>query len=174
MMKNTEWGAVAYLQHSKYGSGTNVRLNNNSNHITGYSSTQEPACGNLGYDEIDACKTEAIEFCGPSNGSSETCNIYQSTVPGEDKQYTVNYFNSLAINSSTTGNITGIYDMSGGSWEYMMNVMVDSQNTPIIGYSGNEHSNFNGKCKNGDVVSSGLELPQNKYYDLYIYSTSNQ
>jgi len=30
MMKNTEWGAVAYLQHSKYGSATNVRSNNNS------------------------------------------------------------------------------------------------------------------------------------------------
>ncbi len=27
MMKNTEWGAVAYLQHSKYGSHTSVRIN---------------------------------------------------------------------------------------------------------------------------------------------------
>ena len=25
MMKNTEWGSVAYLQHSRYGSGSSVR-----------------------------------------------------------------------------------------------------------------------------------------------------
>ena len=29
MMKNTEWGAVAYLSHSNYGIGTEVRINNN-------------------------------------------------------------------------------------------------------------------------------------------------
>ena len=30
MMKNTEWGVVAYLQHSAYGSSTSIRINNNS------------------------------------------------------------------------------------------------------------------------------------------------
>ena len=36
MMKNTEWGAVAYLSHSKYGINTEVRINNNSSYLTGY------------------------------------------------------------------------------------------------------------------------------------------
>ena len=31
MIKNSEWGSVSYLQHSKYGSQTSVRFNNNSN-----------------------------------------------------------------------------------------------------------------------------------------------
>ena len=40
MMKNMEWGAVAYLSHSKYGTCTNgtcieVGINNNSSYITG-------------------------------------------------------------------------------------------------------------------------------------------
>ena len=48
MMKNTEWGAVAYLQHSKYGSQTSVRLNNNSSFITGYQANNEPTCGYTG------------------------------------------------------------------------------------------------------------------------------
>ena len=39
MMKNTEWGALAYLSHSKYGINTEVRINNNSNYITGYAAT---------------------------------------------------------------------------------------------------------------------------------------
>ena len=37
MMKNTEWGAVAYLSHSAYGIGTELNINNNSDFITGYS-----------------------------------------------------------------------------------------------------------------------------------------
>jgi len=48
MMKNTEWGAVAYLQHSLYGSHESVRINNNSNLITGYASVNEPTCGFTG------------------------------------------------------------------------------------------------------------------------------
>ena len=70
MMKNTEWGSVAYLQHSKYGSRVNLTINNNLNYVTGF-----------------------------SNG--------------------INYSNSLSISSSTTNNYSGIYDMSGGSLEYM-------------------------------------------------------
>ncbi len=37
MMKNTEWGAVAYLSHSKYGINTEININNNSSFKTGYS-----------------------------------------------------------------------------------------------------------------------------------------
>ena len=101
MMKNTEWGAVAYLQHSAYGSATSVRINNNSAYITGYSGTEEPT---FGYN-ADIC----IEG-----------NRVESTSLGEDGIYTVNYLNSNSRISSTTGNYTGIYDMSGGTWEYVM------------------------------------------------------
>ena len=52
MMKNTEWGAVAYLQHSKYGSSTSVRINNNSAYITGYAAKNEPTCGFTGKNRL--------------------------------------------------------------------------------------------------------------------------
>ena len=62
MMKNIEWGAVAYLKQSNYGLGiTDITINSNSSYLTG---------GNTG--------------------------------------------------RSTTGNITGVYDMSGGASEYVM------------------------------------------------------
>ena len=100
MIKNTEWGAVAYLQHSAYGSQASVRINNNEAYITGYASTTEPT---LGY-----------------NGTSIDGNRHESTSLGVDGTYTVNYLNANSGVASTTGNKTGIYDMSGGAWEYVM------------------------------------------------------
>ncbi len=117
MMKNTEWGAVAYLSHSKYGINTEVRINNNSNFLTGHSAT----------DETD-----------------------QSSYPGESgmtQDVTLPYNTPTGYKASTTGNITGIYDMSGGAIEY------------VAGYvqSANDQSGF-----------SVSELATySKYLDLY-------
>lgn len=52
------------------------------------------------------------------------------------------------VSQSTTGNITGIYDMSGGSWEYTMSSYGTNENTVGKGLSG--FSN----------------LPESKYYDI--------
>ena len=96
MMKNTEWGAVAYLSHSKYGINTEVRINNNSDYLTGYSAT----------DETD-----------------------QSDYPadyGTTSDLTLPYNTSTGYKASTTGNITGIYDMSGCAWEYVAGYMPSS------------------------------------------------
>ena len=117
MIKNTEWGAVAYLSHSKYGINTEVRINNNSNFLTGHSAT----------DETD-----------------------QSSYPGESgmtQDVTLPYNTPTGYKASTTGNITGIYDMSGGAIEY------------VAGYvqSANDQSGF-----------SVSELATySKYLDLY-------
>ena len=89
MMKNTEWGAVAYLSFSKYGINKEVNINNDSDYKTGYSAS----------DETD-----------------------QSNYPGEygtDDSKTLAYNTETGYKASTTGNITGIYDMSGGAHEYM-------------------------------------------------------
>ncbi len=119
MMKNSEWGAVAYLTHSKYGKNGEVILNNNSNYTTG--------CG--------------ADSAG--EGRTSTCkNAYGSKGNG-------------TYNQSTTGNITGIFDMSGGAWEY---VMANSKK---------QDGSFN-------TASSGFtSAPDSKYYDQYDYNTSN-
>ena len=102
MIKNMEWGAVAYLSHSKYGTCTNgkcveVAINSNSNRYTGGGNS-------------DAYKTN--------------------------------------IKQSTTQNIYGVYDMSGGSTEYVMGNMVNNKGLP---------------------ADSQLDP---KYYDSYTYNTS--
>ena len=106
MMKNTEWGAVAYLHHSIYGSETSVRVNNNGALITGYAATVEPT-----------------KVFSPSSIDGDR---YESTSLGNDGTYTVNYLNSNSGVASTTGNKTGIYDMSGGAWEYVMGYTTSS------------------------------------------------
>ncbi len=86
MMKNSEWGAVAYLTHSEYGrNGTEVSVNQSSKFITGA-------------------------------GSSEEGKIYGSTTY-EDPTTEQQYNGKIGQLSSSTGNISGIYDLSGGAWE---------------------------------------------------------
>ena len=116
MMKNMEWGAVAYLTNSKYGryeasgscisSGCEVWINPNNNYTTG-------------------CAGSSV-----SASSTSSCNQWNTT---------------YGVNASTTGNIYGIYDMSGGAWEYVM-------------------GNYN-----KTVVSSGINFGSidSKYYDVY-------
>ena len=122
MIKNMEWGAVAYLSHSKYGTCTDgtckeIGINNNSNYITG--------CG-----------------AAAESSSSTTCNSY-NTVTG--------------ILASTTENIYGIYDMSGGAYEYMMSNIVNTNGTTMLSSS------------SGYTTST---YPDAKYYDKYSYNTS--
>ena len=147
MMKNTEWGVVAYLQYSAYGNKMNVRINNNSSLITGYQANSEPTCG--------------------YTSASQECNRYCN-----DGSCNTSYPNSIL--ASTTGNISGIYDMSGGAWEYVMGVMMDQSGNPMSGRNSIENSRFNGRFGTEEgSFSTGYDWPDSKYYDQYVYTTSS-
>ena len=137
MMKNMEWGAVAYLTQSKYGINGEVRLNNNSNYITG--------CG---------ASTESAP-------SAATCQI--------------EYGKATEYPQSTTGNISGIFDMSGGAWDYVMGVMESSAGSgiPMSGNDSINTSGFSGPLTSGNNYT-GVSFPNEKYYDLYSYGTTSQ
>ena len=115
MMKNMEWGAVAYLSSSIYGryanastcieSGCEVWINNNKNITTGCAGSSVIA------------------------SEASTCNAWNT---------------ASGVNASTTGNIYGIYDMSGGAFERVM-------------------GNYN-----DTIYSAGFSsMPEAKYYDKY-------
>ena len=105
MMKNIEWGAVAYLKQSKYGLGTtDIAVNDNTSYYTGGGTS-------------DAYKTKVAQ--------------------------------------STTGNIYGVYDMSGGALEYVMGNINNSSNAF---YSSN---------------AGFTTAPDAKYYDSYKYDSSS-
>ena len=155
MMKNTEWGAVSYLSHSKYGINGEIRINNNSNYLTGYAAINEPT-------------KDYPEYKGYGTSSSVT----------------LPYNTSTGYLASTTGNITGIYDMSGGAHEYVMGVQVDNNGLPLSGRHNIYNSGFNGTlgCPTCDTtgddlvagvnssitsITNGINLPESKYYDSY-------
>ena len=150
MMKNIEWGAVAYLKQSKYGLGnTDMGMNNYY------------YCDKYG-DDKDSVYCESPVYhktgCGEKANREETsfCNAYY-TVRGRM--------------ASTTGNITGVYDMSGGTDEYVMGVIQDNDTTkrsPMSGYSTIDNSGYIGKAGESYIDSGNtLAFPNLKYYDLY-------
>ncbi len=102
--------------------------------------------------------------CGPqsagSTSSGATCNSYTTT---------------LGQSASTTGNVYGVYDMSGGSWEYMMGNMVWTNGEQMSGYSTwlNQNSAFSGILStNGKVFTGTYSFPSKRYYDKYSYGTT--
>ena len=101
MIKNIEWGAVAYLKQSKYGLGVT--------------------------DIVSSSNSNGVIYTGGGSGTSYKTNTGQST----------------------TGNITGVYDMSGGADEYVM-------------------GNYNKQ-----TGSSGLTIPSIPIEHIDIYSGTN-
>ena len=123
MMKNDEWGAVAYLSRSKYGKNEEVTINSNSSYYTG-------------------------------GGSGNT------------------YVNNGA--QSTTGNVWGVYDMSGGAWEYVA-AYVNNGNSSL----NNGSSLVNGDAKTKNIYTkASTDNAANNYsqnsgvYGNAVYETS--
>ncbi len=103
MVNSNDWGAVTYLSASKYGAGYNkVQINSqNQSQSSSYS----------------------VTGCGPqASGNTSTYNDggalgTQSACSSSDPQRAYN--GTLGQLASTTNNPTGIYDMSGGAYEYI-------------------------------------------------------
>ena len=133
MLKNVEWGAIAYLTNSKYGRCTNntcteVTINNSSDYIT----------GNAG-DTISASNVSGIT------------NAYNTTK------------GQLA---STTGNIYGVYDMSGGAYEYVMgNMSIGAGSYTYYASSGGSNYTYTGNEKYVNTYSYGTTYGDQEAYN---------
>ena len=158
MMKNREWGAVAYLSHSKYGANREIYINNSSSYYTGRSG------GNIG-------GSTAINTVYTDQTSTTQYNSYGFyTWDGFLLNYNTNTKSStrdLTKVGSTTGNMTGVYDMSGGAIEYVMGVFANSDGTLWSGYSTSSNSGFTGLLGYNGVSYTGVDFPDSKYYDVY-------
>ena len=80
------------------------------------------------------------------------------------------YNTTLGKDASTTKNIYGIYDMSGGANEYVMGVFADTNGKPRTGYNSSINSGFTGMLKDGTTYT-GITFPDSKYYNLYTGSS---
>ena len=145
MMKNSEWAVVAYLSQSAYG-----KLGNEN-----FTGANKEIYQNKSDSYITGCS-----YGSPSN---------------ENTDYGCQYTYDININgtgASTTGNIYGIYDMSGGAWEMLM-----ANYNDMIGDSGfstmpdskyyNKYTTDNvlNACNGGVCTSHGLSKTASWYND---------
>jgi len=135
MMKNSEWGAVAYLTNAI---GRIPYINNSSSYIT----------GNAGGNQ------NASEASGVTNA----------------------WNTATGVKASTTHNVYGIYDMSGGAYEYVA-AYVDNGNSSLTTYGSNL---VNGASKYKDVYPMGTTDTQANNYATWssikgdaVYETSS-
>jgi len=149
MMKNNEWGVVAYLSHSKYGINGEIYKNNSSGYYTGRSG------GNV------SGKTSASSVYTNISSTDQSNEYGYYTYDGYLLNYNTNtksQTKDLSKVASSTGNIYGIYDISGGSNEYVMGVMVSSDGKFNVASTGNWNASL---------------MPLNKYYNSYSYDVSS-
>ncbi len=137
MMKNTEWGLVAYFSQSKYG-------------VCNSDGTCSNKVANNNYFN-DNIEFDIVTGCGGIDTAVANNNTGIDICPSTNRWNTVN-----GMGASTTNNITGIYDMAGGRYEFVMGTMLSASSSFDTTYSG---------------FSS---VPDSKYYDAYVYGTSSE
>ena len=113
MITNMEWGAVAYLTNSKYGRCIN-----------------------------GSCTKVTMNNCNEfitGIGADSLNDSYSSTTCTTD----TNKYNGTKGNlASTTGNVYGVYDMSGGAYEHIMGNMSSSNGTTYTYYASSAGTSF--------------------------------
>ncbi len=106
LMKNSEWGAVAYLSASQYGITPTIN---------------------------DSGKTESGKYTAYTGGENYSAQLTQST----------------------TGNITGVYDMCGGAYEF------------VAAYYDNKNDNIGTNGTTTYFEENELKAEYEKYWDKY-------
>ncbi len=97
LTKNSEWGTVAYLTHSKYGrNGQEVTINNVS--VNG--------------------ENTVYEITGYAGASVSGGEVITNLTAIKNNEVKGSWTTTQGQKASTTGNIYGIYDLSGGIWEF--------------------------------------------------------
>ena len=119
MIKNDEWGAVAYLSASKYGAGVgNVKSNTFHRYYSWQGSKNYDADGN---DSAGG----GVTGCGPYDISGSNATYYDGTQLNTSRIESVTacsesvpdraWMGAIGRKASTTNSIYGVYDMAGGS-----------------------------------------------------------
>ena len=163
MSKNNEWGAVAYLTQSIYGrctsstTCTEVYINNSSGFYTGRSG------GAAGNTPINGTYTDQTSTTNYNTYGFYTYDDYLLNYNTNTKG---NKVKGKGTGASTTGTIYGIYDMSGGAYEYVMGVLADTNGKPRSGWISEGNSGFTGTLDDGTKYT-GIAFPDSKYYNLY-------
>ncbi len=140
-------GAVAYLTQSAYGRNKEEITINNY-----YTSTSSPY------------RTEVTGLAGNSVSASSTSTLASVYA----------YDTTNGMKASTTGNITGVYDLSGGVWERTAGY-ISNGNSQLYkdGTSGSGYSSGNLMGATSEANPNGYLTLSTRDYTVYPYSSSS-
>ena len=148
LMQNSQWGAVAYLAQSEYGNMQQISDSEsgiwNNSYAEGIAEAEVPI------------KNYSVTLTGMAGSNKNSSTEYYSIVKENSKKVEVDsvsitykrsqenpatgeytntfykYYTENGQRASTTRNIYGIYDTSGGAWEYMANYIENATNNSYI------------------------------------------
>ena len=198
MMKNSQWGAVVYLAQSDYGnkqiSGDNSSgiwnnpytegftysvdnqygMNNRCTTLTGMAGETRDTNTNYYSKLVEGSKKvnsdESIEISYTNINTDKT----------EGSTYTKKFYHYDSENgqkASTTRNIYGIYDMSGGSWEYMASYLEEATNSYVQNFLKIEdkyQTRYKGNGETSSTEDRTINYEANKeMYGDAVWETSN-
>ncbi len=160
LMKSSEWGMISYLSYSQYGTnGQDIAINNANLNSGG--ATRTNSAGKSGVDSVYGI-TGMTQ--GLADGAETVVKIEEikalsgNTTTTTGSMYAWNQ--KGGISASSTGNITGVYDLLGGAWER------------TASYVANYHKNLleygASVAYDGDV----LKTASTKYTMVYPYDSN--
>ena len=155
LMKNSEWGAVAYLAQSKYGNNNNEPYINNITLNSGSAKRTETA-GKTGVNSVYAVTGVTT---GTTNAGSSTKTLDNLTTTGNTANNGTYTWDQIeGQKSSSTLNMYGVFDLSGGVWER------------TAGYVANGNGNLN--YYGSSLTDSGKRTESTKYVTVYPHDTA--
>ena len=156
-MRNDEWAVISYLSQSAYGKLGNVNFMDENKEI--YQNKSD--------SYITGCSSGSPSNRHTGLGCQYT---YDNNIRNEDGE------SGKGVGASTTGTIYGVYDMSGGAWEYVManyNDMAASSgfSDPLTldskYYNKYTSDNVSTACNGSTCLSHGLSETSGWYRDSH-------
>ena len=160
LMKNSEWGMVSYLSYSKYGTNGQKIAVNNANLNSG-GQTRTVSTGKNGVDSVYAITgmTQGLTDGEETVVKIDEIKALQGNTPTTTgSMYAWNQ--KGGITASSTRNMTGVYDLSGGLFER------------IAAYVPNESVNLKLYGESIAYNEEALKTVSTKYTTVYPYDSS--
>ena len=143
LVKNSEWGAVAYLSQSNYGRNGN-EINTN----------------NYGMASNSFNRTSITGLAGQNNSSTST----------SDFNSVYAYYTEQGMTASSTGNITGVYDLNGGNLERVAGY-ISNGNGQLISV-GNDGTSGSLMGATNVANPQGYQTLSKRNYTIYPYNST--
>ena len=160
LIKSSEWGMISYLSYSKYGTnGQDIAINNANLNSGGTKRTVE-----AGKNGVDSAYGITGMTQGLTDGAETAVKIDEiRALSGNTPTTTGNMYawnQKGGTVASTTGNMTGVYDLSGGEWER------------TASYVANGHDNLLTYGSSIAYKDGTLKTTSTKYTMVYPYDSA--